>query len=86
MAATSSFALTGWLLNTWGSFPTEREGEEELRWAPSALTRAGWKHHLYAAGEREGRRGGGRAEREVQSEEGLRFLEYWRHENPRDCI
>lgn len=58
MAATSSFALTGWLLNTWGSFPTEREGEEELRWAPSALTRAGWKHHLYAAGEREGRRGG----------------------------
>lgn len=30
--------------------------------------------------------GGGRAEREVQSEEGLRFLEYWRHENPRDCI
>ena len=37
---------------------------------PFALTRAGWKHHLYAAGEREGRRGG-RAEREVQSEEGL---------------
>lgn len=61
MAATSSFALTGWLLNTWGSFPTEREGEEELRCAPSALTRAGWKHHLYAAGEREGRRGEGGA-------------------------
>lgn len=63
MAATSSFALTGWLLNTWGSFPTEREGEEELRCAPSALTRAGWKHHLYAAGEREGRRGEGRSAR-----------------------
>lgn len=61
MAATSSFALTGWLLNTWGSFPTEREGEEELRCAPSALTRAGWKHHLYAASEREGRRGEGRS-------------------------
>lgn len=61
MAATSSFALTGWLPNSWGSFPTEREGEEELRCAPSALTRAGWKHHLYAAGEREGRRGKGGA-------------------------
>ena len=63
MAATSSFALTGWLPNTWGSFPTEREGEEELRWAPSALTRAGWKHHFHAAGEREGRRAKRRARR-----------------------
>ena len=84
MAATSSFALTGRLPNTWGSFPSEREGEEELWWAPLALTRAGWKHHLHAAGEREGRRV--KAEREVQGEEGLRFLEYWQHENPRDCI
>ena len=63
MAATSSFALTGRLPNTWGSFPSEREGEEELWWAPLALTRAGWKHHFHAAGEREGRRAKRRARR-----------------------
>ena len=51
---------------------------------PLGAHQSGVETSPHAAGEREGRRV--KAEREVQGEEGLRFLEYWQHENPRDCI